>query len=408
MRFLFVHQNFPGQYLHLLRELAANPEHEVTFLSTANTNAMTGVRRVDYRPIQASTPGVHFDAREFETAMIRAASVAGVAAQLARIGYRPDIVFGHNGWGEVLNLRDVWRDVPIVPYFEFYYHDHGLDVDFDPEFPISEVQRSTIRARNAVNLLGLEIAAIGQTPTLFQQRTYPDWARPRVRVLPEGVNLSVCKPDPKASFTLPGASRRWTRRGARRLVTYVARNLEPYRGFHIFMRSLPTPLAARPDVDVVVAGGDSVSYGPVLPPGQSWRQRMLDELGARLPDERVFFTGRLEYDQYVSLLQTSSVHVYLTYPFVASWSLREALACGCTVVGSQTAPVAEFIEDERNGTLVPFHSPSGLAERILDLLEDAPRRRRLGQAARSRAQAEFQLETQSGCFWDLVYSLGLR
>lgn len=406
MQFLFVHQNFPGQYMHLVRNLVAGGRHEVTFLTNPNANRIAGVRKIAYEPLRPSTPGVHYDAREFESAMIRAQSVAATAAKLAAIGYRPDIMLGHNGWGETLSLKDVWPDVPLVPYFEFFYHDRGLDVDFDPEFPLPEAQRATVRAKNAVNLLGLQVADAGQTPTRFQQGTYPAWARDRIAVVPEGVDLHACRPRPDAVFTLPGERRRWrrdARGGGRLLLTYVARNLEPYRGFHVFMRALPRILAERQDVDVVLVGGDGVSYG-AAPEAGTWKERFLAELGDQLPPGRVFFPGKIAYDQYLLLLQTSAVHVYLTYPFVASWSLREALACGCAIVASDTEPVREFVADGETGRLVPGWSADPVAEVVLDLLEDAPARRRLGAQARAYAEAHLSLENHQRAFDELVTS----
>jgi glycosyltransferase involved in cell wall biosynthesis len=396
VRFLFVHQNFPGQYIHILRQLIANPEHDVVFLTAPNDNAMPGVRKVEYRLLRASTPGLHPDAVELETASIRAESVAARARDLARLGFKPDVIVGHNGWGELLHLPDIWRDVPILPYFEFYYHDVGLDIDFDPEFPVRDSFRSTIRARNAVNLLGLQIASVGQTPTAFQRDTYPDWARERITLVPEGVDLNTCRPREDAVFRLPGTQRSWSR-GGRPLVTYVARNLEPYRGFHTVIRALPQILAARPDVEVVLVGGDSVSYGQP-PDAGTWREHFLRELGGGLPLDRVHFTGKIPYRDYLSLLAVSTVHVYLTYPFVASWSLREALAVGCAIVGSDVAPVREFITPGENGVLVPALDPGGVAGAVLELLEDRDKRQRLSERARRFAISELGLASHIGAF----------
>lgn len=411
MRFLFVHQNFPGQYLHIARRLAADPKHDVTFLSHPNANQISTIRKVEYKPIVGSTPSIFKEAAEFETATIRARSVANTATTLADVGYSPDIIFGHNGWGEILHLKDVWPQTPLVPYFEFYYHDRGLDIDFDPEFPIPDKARSTIRLRNAVNLLGLQVADLGQTPTKFQHETYPAWAREKIRIMPEGVDLDLCQPDPAASFSLASARRSWrkqpkrTASSHRKLVTFVARNLEPYRGFHILMRALPRLLRDCPDVDAVVVGGDEVSYGAPAPAGGTWRKRLLDEVGDELPPGRVFFPGHLPYADYVNLLKTSAVHVYFSYPFVMSWSLREALACGCALVASDTAPVREFVKHRRNGLLVPFHDPAQLARNVSTLLADDGLRERVSSEARRYAMRHLGLERQFTHFDRLVADL---
>ena len=315
----------------------------------------------------------------------------------------PDIIIGHHGWGELLDLADVWPGVPMLGYCEFYYRVQGSDVDFDPEFPTPPRMLPVVRAKNAVGLLALNGPGQGQTPTRFQLETYPAWARKRIALLPEGVDLDRCRPDPTTRarpFQLgdlciaPGA----------KLVTYVARDLEPYRGFHSVMRALPSILAEREDTQAVLVGGDGVSYGGRLAEG-TWREWLLRELGDRLPPGRVHFPGRLGYDDYLRLLQRSDAHVYLTYPFVASWSLREALACGCAVVGSDTAPVREFIRDGANGLLAPFLDPAALAGRVLDLLEDAALAARLRAGARRYAEARLRLADHIAGYESLIRGL---
>ena len=243
-----------------------------------------------------------------------------------------------------------------------------------------------IRAKNAVNLLALNLGGHGQTPTRWQLSTYPDWARERITLLPEGVNLDVCKPNPQArrrNLKIGDT----TIRPNEKLVTYVARDLEPYRGFHLMMRAVPHLLRARKDIRVVLVGGDGISYG--MPPAEgTWRQKMLAELGDAIDPTRVLFPGRLDYTLYVAMLQRSDAHVYLTYPFVASWSLREALATGCVVIGSDTPTVRGFVTHEQNGLLVSFFDPKGLADAVLRVLEDAPLARRLRENARQLRREE--------------------
>jgi glycosyltransferase involved in cell wall biosynthesis len=390
MRFLFVHQNCPGQYVHYLRHLLARGGHEVFFLTAPNSNEIPGLRKVNYLPQGASTPGIHPDAVDFESGMIRARSAHDRALQLAGMGMRPDVIIGHNGWGEMLHMRDIWPQTPSIAYFEFFYQSHGLDVDFDPEFPMAPEKRAQVRVKNAINLLGLEATTIGQTPTYFQRGTYPAWAQDKIEMIPEGAALEMFRPDRAASFALPAARRRWRASSGRRLLTFVARNLEPYRGFHVMLRALPAILAATPDLDVVLVGSDGVSYGAACPSG-SWKAHFLAEVGPRLDLRRVFFAGHLEYGEYRRLLQVSAAHVYLTYPFVASWSLREALATGCAIIGSDTEPVREFITHERNGLLVPFHDAAALAEAVTRMLADAALAERLRAAARDFAAAHLDL-----------------
>ncbi len=390
MRYLFIHQNFPGQFLHLVRQLVRSPSNEIVFITEENPNHIAGVRKVTYKPPSFGHPNTFNVVLDFEAATMRAAIVAGLAGNLKSLGFKPDMIIGHHGWGEMLNMVDVWPDVPLLGYYEYFYRTQGLDVGFDPEFAIPVEGYARVRAKNAVNLMALSNPGIGQTPTRFQHLTYPDWARPRIALLPEGVDLASCAPDPDARqrpYELNG----FQVQPGEKLVTYVARDLEPYRGFHILMRAIPRLLRARPDVKVIMVGGDSVSYGARLV-GTTWREFMLREVGAYLDPNRVLFPGKIEYTAFIRMLQRSDAHVYLTYPFVASWSLREALACGCAIVASDTAPVHEFIGDGVTGLLTPCLDPARLATRILELLEAPDDNRTLRTNARRFAEKTLRLD----------------
>jgi len=390
LRFLFVHQNFPGQFLHVLRHLAASGQHDLIFITQENANFISGVRKATYRGPGELNPATHRDAQEFDLAMARAQAVAQVAANLKTLGFQPDVIIGHHGWGEMLNLGDVWPDVPCLGYYEFYYNIKGFDVNFDPEFQTSPEVLPRVRAKNAVNLLALDNPGRGITPTHFQQSTYPAWARARIDILPEGVNLDICRPAPDQAQSV-FQHQQFTVRPGEKLVTYVARDLEPYRGFHVMMRALPSLLRARPDVKVALVGSDGVSYGARLP-DSTWREHMLREVAPSLDLERVHFCGRMDYADYVRLLQRSDAHVYLTYPFVASWSLREALAIGCAIVASDTAPVREFVQDGQTGLLTPFLDPAALSLRIQDVLEDGALAACLRLGARAYAEQHLRME----------------
>lgn len=399
MRILFVHQNFPGQFLHMVRHLVGDPEHEVLFITEANANHIAGARKVIYRGPPSVDGAV---ASDLVSAMARAAAVAEAAGRLKALGYRPDIVIGHHGWGELLDMRDVWPDVPVLGYFEFFYRTEGLDVGFDPEFPLPPHALAAVRAKNAVNLLALTNPGVGQTPTWFQHGTYPDWARVRINVVPEGVDLDLCRPaaDARARvFELAG----FRVEPGDELVTYVARDLEPYRGFHVLMRALPTLLRERKRLKVIIVGGDGVSYGAALQ-GMTWRAYMLAETGP-LDPARVLFAGKIDYAAFIALLQRSDAHVYLTYPFVASWSLREAMACGCAIVASDTAPVREFVEDRVSGVLTPCLEPVRLAERVIEVLDDWAMAGAIRAGARAFAQRALRMDAYLRRYGALIQSL---
>lgn len=405
MRFLFVHQNFPGQYLHFVSYLTKRG-HEVAFLSEPNPNVMANVRKIAYVSPRASDVRIHEHAREFEIAVRRAEAAAHAAGQIKALGFRPDIIIGHHGWGELLNMQDVFPNVPILGYFEFFYNLLGQDVHFDPEFPLAEKRLPMVRAKNAVNLLALNMTeTFGQTPTAWQLGTYPAWAHPRIHLLPEGVDISTCSPaPPRASrhLTLPDGFKIEPRH---KLVTYMARNLEPYRGFHVLMRALPALLATRPDLHVSIVGDDKPGYGALPESGLSWKETLLQEMDGTYDAERVHFLGQVPYETHIALLRRSDAHLYLTYPFVASWSLREAMAVGCAIIGSDTAPVREFITHEETGLLVPFLEPGRVVEGILRLIEEPSFARGLRARARAYAEAHLDREAYLTAYADLVERL---
>jgi glycosyltransferase involved in cell wall biosynthesis len=400
---LFVHQNFPGQFLHIARHLAATKQHEVVFISEPNQNVIQGVRTVPYRKPQPAASEAHIASRELDGGVRRAEVVAQTASNLKQLGFTPDIIIGHHGWGELLNLPDVWPGVPLLGYFEFYYHHDGIDVGFDPEFPIDPLDFPRIRAKNAINHIALNLGCHGQTPTEWQLATYPAWAREQIALLREGVHLDVCKPNPQVRRA-PLKIGDLGIRPSDKLVTYVSRDLEPYRGFHAMMRTLPHLLRARKDIRVVMVGGDGVSYGNAPREG-TWRQVMMRELGDQIDMDRVVFPGRLDYMTYLSLLQRSDAHVYLTYPFVASWSLREALASGCAVVGSDTQPVREFITHGENGLLVPFFDPPAIARTIQRVLEETRLARSLRENARRYAEKHLAMDDYLASYEALINRL---
>jgi len=391
VNYLFVHQNFPGQYYHLIRSLLRKKSNRLVFISEPNTNRLAGVQRVFYQAPKAEPEQTHPNARDWDAAARRAELVAKTAANLKRLGFLPDVIIGHHGWGELLDLPDVFPGVPILGYFEFYYDPAGQDVGYDPEFPVPSDRFPRIRAMNVVNHQALGLRQHGQTPTRWQLTRYPDWAQTRIRLMPEGARLDLCRPEPEAA-TRPYELNGFAVSPKQKLVSFVCRNLEPYRGFHIMMRALPRLLRERPEVRVIMVGGDDVSYGAKLSHG-TWRELMQKELAGKYDESRVLFPGQVPYDAYVALLQRSDVHVYLTYPFVASWSLREAMACGCHIVAADVEPVSEFIADGQNGVLVPGLDPEAVAGAVAGALADKRRSKRLRAGARRFAETHLDMQT---------------
>jgi glycosyltransferase involved in cell wall biosynthesis len=364
MKLLFVHQNMPGQFLHLAQAFGRIPGNEVMFLTRRQGIRLPGVRSATYRLAREAKAETHHYLRLFESCVLHGQAVVRACLTLTRDGFVPDVIVAHPGWGEALFLRDVFR-APILSYCEFYYTAAGADVGFDPADPPAIDTICRLRARNAHLLLSLEACDRGVAPTAWQRSRHPAPFLPKIEQIHDGIDTTRIRPDPAARLELPDGT---TFAAGEETVTYVARHLEPYRGFTTFMRALPRLLALRPNARVVIVGADGVSYGQPPKGGGSWRDAMLAEIGP-LDPARVVFAGRLPYAQYLRMLQISAVHVYLTVPFVLSWSMLEAMAAGCLLVASATAPVTEVVTDGNDGSLVDFFDAPALATRIAEMLE---------------------------------------
>lgn len=388
MNLLFVHQNFPGQFKHLAPHFAAAGHRVHAF--AIDGRDVPGVEVHRYKPGRSTSRQIHPWAQEFETKVIRGEACAAAASQLAAQGFTPDVIVANPGWGESLFLKDVWPEARLLALIEFYYAARGLDFDFDPEFHRRDIRRDArLRAKNAHMLLTLEAMDWGLSPTHFQRSTVPKTYHDEISVVFDGIDSRVVKPDRAAAVTASGR----TLRSGDEVITFVNRNLEPYRGYHIFMRALPEILRRRPNAIALIVGGDEVSYGAAAPAGKTWKEIFLDEVKDRLDASRVSFLGRLPYQDYLRVLQVSACHVYLTYPFVLGWSCIEAMSAGCLVVGSATPPVEEAIEHQRNGLLVDFFDVDALANTVVDCLARPKQYASLRAAARQTAVERYDLAT---------------
>ncbi len=381
MRLLFVHQNFPGQFIHLAPAMAARG-HEVVALTAEGNRRTSSIRTYRYRvPAASETKGI---ARSYWDAAERGAAVARAGAQLtAQTGFAPDVIVGHGGWGETLFLRETWPGARIVDYAEFMYAPTGLDSGFDPEFSQQTLQsRIAVRARSAHLVQAIHGCDTAISPTEWQASTFPAFLRPKITVVHDGIDTEALRPDASAEAVLPDGRRL---RAGEEILTFVSRQIEPYRGAHIFLRALPAVLAARPGAVAVIVGGDGQSYGPGPRDGRTWKETFLAEVGPKLDMSRVVFAGKVPYPTFRALMQVTRVHAYLTYPFVLSWSMLEAMSAGAMIVGSRTPPVEEVIQDGVNGHLVGFFDIAGWSEALIDALARPQVHDDLRSAARETA-----------------------
>lgn len=389
---LFIHQNFPGQFKHVSQALAEQG-HLVAALAITGAQ-VPGVKMFQYKPKRGNTPKIHPWVMDMETKVIRGEACMHAMKALKEKGLKPDLIVSHPGWGESMFCKDVFPDTPLLNFIEFYYNAYGADSNFDPEFQNPDLGASAkVRAKNANNLLALDNMDWGLSPTEWQKSTVPDLYKPRIKVIFDGVDTDWIKPDDGAVYENAALGLKLDK--SCEVVTFINRNMEPYRGYHQFMRALPKLMRERPKAQVVIVGGDEVSYGAAPPDGQTWKQIFLDEVKDAIDHTRLHYVGRVSHTDLLRLYQISSCHVYLTYPFVLSWSCVEAMAAGCAMVASDTQPVREFIQHGYNGHLVDFFDPDALASQVAGVLANP--KAQLGLRANARKTVVDQYDLKKQC-----------
>ena len=400
---LFIHNNFPGQYKLLARHLAADPKFRVFAIGSQTATDIKGVKLQRYRVPSGSAARVHSFARRFEIECRRAEQIIYAANVLRLDGMAPKIIFVHPGWGESLPLRQLFPGSKICVYCEFYYSAKGADVGFDPEFQEYGIDGQTrIQLRNAATLLALVDADVGIAPTAWQRSVFPPEFQSKIRVLHDGIDTKqLAVASPSTYPALPDGLQ-----AGSEILTYVARGLEPYRGFHVFMRALPRILSARQNCQVCIVGSTDVAYGSAPASGATWKDVMLSELSEELDLSRIHFLDRVPHPQLVSLLRASRAYIYLTYPFVLSWSLLEAMALGCRIIASDVEPVREVLTHRQNAMLVPFFDVEALAQTAIRVLQAPSQFDQIAKRASELAHSQFSFSGKiAPLFDDLMATL---
>ena len=358
MNFLFLHRNFPAQFRHILIELSKNPLNLLIFITNNDGLNLPGVNKLFY-PVEKRPDGsCHNYLSTYEEAVLHGQGAANMAMSLKKRGIKPDIVYGHS-WGPPMFMKDIFPDVPLLCYFEWFNNAEGADLGFDGTILTTD-QMAHARCNNSVLLLDLESCDAGITPTHWQKSQFPKEFHHKIKVLHDGVNTDWCHPDKNAKFVFQKGEKTFEFSAEDEVITYTTRGMEPYRGFPEFMKAISILQKKRPNAHFVIAGEDVVCYGSSNQ--GSYKEKLLKEYEYDM--ERTHFVGTLAHAEYIKLLQISSAHIYLTVPFILSWSVLDAMACGCCVVASSTPPVLEVIQDNYNGLLFDFYDIDGLVDRV--------------------------------------------
>jgi len=395
MKILFIHQNFPGQYRHLIKYFSMQPDCEVVGIgSGVNIPVSQGIPNVrihNYDPIVPPHHKTHHYIRGFEAHVRRGQSVARKALEIKKNGFEPDIVCVHPGWGEGLYIKDIFQNSKIISFCEFYYSAYNSDLDFENSQNISIDKKLSIRTRNATLLISIMASDLCMSPTYWQKSLYPKEIQNKISVIHDGIDTNTIRPIENFEYYLE--SQKLLLKQSDEIVTFVSRNLEPYRGFHVFAKALPLIQNLRPNAHILIVGENGVSYGAQPSKGTTYRELFMQPVLDQLDMSKIHFLGRVSRESLTKLFQLSGVHVYLTYPFVLSWSMLEAMSAGCLVVGSNTPPVEEVIEHGENGLLVDFFSPEEIAQSVNKVFSHPDRMQRIKNNARQTIVEKYDLHS---------------
>lgn len=385
MNILFIHRSFPAQFKFISAALAQNPNNLVLFITSSEENHIQGVNKLLYKPQREIPPDIHPYLREYEEAIIHGQAAADIAYAMKQRGIIPDIIYAHS-WGSALFMKDIFPDTPLLCYFEWFGQPKNSVFDFGGNV-LDFDKKAMIRSNNCRNLIDLYSCDGGISPTEWQKSQFPKEFQDKIEVIHDGIETEFFKPDSSAKFLIADKNLELTAKDE--VITYATRGMEPLRGFPQFMEAVAKLQKKRPNAHFVIAGSNLVHYGVGAEQG-AYKEIMLNKL--KLNMEKVHFVNVLPYLEYVKLLQISSAHVYLTYPYVLSWSILEAMACECCIIGSRTQPVLEVIKDNENGLLVDFDNVDGLVKKLEYVLDNKDKIEVLRKNARQTILDKYALK----------------
>jgi len=385
IKILFIHPNFPGQFKHLINELVKTPNAELAFITSKPDADMEGVNIQVYETPKIDNGKTHRYLRGAHSNLYTAQEVTKSGLLLKQSGFIPDAVVGHIGWSSTIFMKELFPKTKVIAYCEWFFRPETAWETFAGE-PLSIDKKASIKIQNTSTILGLQDMDVGVSPMRWQRDTHPEYARRNIEIIHEGIDTEVCKPRSRSHLNIPGAN---LPKDAK-IVTYISRSLEPARGFFTFMESVQELCKLDKDVQFVVVGRERSAYSQSTGSGPSYKEQALERYDCDW--SRVHFTGKLSYEHYLQVLSNSMVHIYLSSPLFLSWSMLEAMACGCTLVSSNNAPVTEVIEHDVNGRLVSFFDAKNLSKEVHGLLNDRATAKRLANAARQTILNKYDLK----------------
>ena len=390
MHVLFAHKSFPAQFGQIMTHLVTEHGAECTFVSEKSTKTISAdVRRIEFKPRRVASMGTSYFGRSHETQMWRSQGIVESLAEQPDL--RPDLVVAHSGFFTSAFFRELY-DCPIVNLFEYYYHPTESDCDFRSDlFSRNIIQDMQTRVRNSVFLLDLENCDFGYCPTDWQRSLFPEEFQSKLTTAHDGIDTNYWRPATsgsaiqriRESLEIPNNMK---------VVTYVTRGFESMRGFDIFMKFAKRLCDSRVDVVVLVVGSDHVCYGAdrQITDGLSFKDWVLQQDDYDL--NRIRFLGHVPSDTVRDVYQISDLHVYLTAPFIVSWSPLEAMSSGCLMLGSDTQPVQEVVGHGENGLLSDFFDVDRMVDQARCCLDEPHTFRPLRAAARQTIKQRFSLE----------------